>query len=200
MKKLFMMVVTSAVLLSSCGSSKPTPVASSNVRSSIGEALPDEPCIILAEEAPTIRKYGNAQHFKEMTARNLAENQARAAFARSIATAVKTATEEINVSLEKYAGDNNEGRSVGDQSGESNDFTMSIASEIVKNTHVIKTSRYLKSNNQYNIYVCLEYMGSENQMAEQIENSLKDKISPDDRAKLEKRHDEFRQRALKALQ
>ena len=198
MKKIFVLAaMAAAVMLTSCGTQKQA--SSSALRSSIGDALPEEPCIALAEEAPAIRKYGNGQHFKESTARNLAESQARASFARSIAAAVKTATEEIGVSLDKYAGDNTDGRSVSDQSGEANDFVMSIASEIVKNTHPIKTTRYLKSNNQYNIYVCLEYMGTENQMAEQIEDSLKDKISPEDRAKLEKRHNDFRQRALNAL-
>lgn len=198
MKKFFVMTaMATAMLFVSCGTQKQA--SSSALRSSIGEALPEEPCIVLAEEAPAIRKYGNGQHFKESTARSLAENQARASFARSIASAVKTATEEIGVSLDKYAGDDTDGHSVSDQSGEGNDFVMSIANEIVKNTHPIKTSRYLKSNNQYNIYVCLEYMGTENQMAEQIEKNLKDKISPDDRAKLEKRHDNFRQRALNAL-
>lgn len=198
MKKIFVMAVMATAMMSvACTATKQA--SSSALRSSIGEALPEEPCIVLAEQAPAIRKYGNGQHFKESTARNNAENQARASFARSIATAVKTATEEIGVSLDKYAGDNEAGRSVSDQSGEANDFVMSIASEIVKNTHTIKTSRYLKSNNQYNIYVCLEYMGAENQMVEQIEESLKDKITPDDRAKIEKRHDDFRKRALNAL-
>lgn len=198
MKKIFVMATMAvAMLLTSCGAQKQA--SSSSLRSSIGEALPEEPCIVLSEQAPAIRKYGNGQHFKESTARSLAENQARASFARSIAAAVKTATEEIGISLDKYAGDDKEGHSVSDQSGEGNDFVMSIAKEVVRNTHPIKTSRYLKSNNQYNIYVCLEYMGTENQMAEQIEKSLNDKISPDDRVKLEKRHDDFRQRALNAL-
>lgn len=198
MKKIFLMALTASVmLLNSCGTQKSA--SSSAIKSSIGEALPEEPCITLAEEAPAIRKYGNGQHFKESTARNIAENQARASFARSIAAAVVTATEEIGVSLDKYAGDDTAGRSVSDQSGEGNDFVMSIAKEIVKNTHPIKTSRYLKSNNQYNIYVCLEYMGTENQMGEQIEECLKDKISAEDRATLEKRHADFRQRALNAL-
>lgn len=191
----------SALSLTSCGSSKMTASSApkSAINSALGQALPDEPCIIMAEEAPAIRKYGNGVHFKEATARNIAEAQARAAFARSIAAALTTATEEIGVSLEKYAADETTGKSVTDQSGESNDLVMSIAQEVVRNTHPIKTSRYLKSNNQYNVYVCLEYMGSENQMVEQAESTLKDKISPEDRAKIEARHDNWRQRVLNSL-
>ncbi len=202
MKKLFIFAaIVGAVSLASCKTQQPTSSAApkSAVTSAIGQALPDEPCITLSEEAPAIRKYGNGTHFKEATARNIAEAQARGAFARSIAAAITTATEDLGVSLDKYAGDDTEGKSVSDQSGEANDFVMSIAREVVKNTHPIKTSRYIKPNNQYNIYVCLEYMGTENQMAEQAESALKDKISADDRAKLEKRHDDFRQRVLSAL-
>lgn len=202
MNKFFIFVAVSATLvMASCGSQKPvaTSAPKSAVNSAIGQALPDEPCITLQEEAPAIRKYGSGVHFKEASARSIAEAQARAAFARSIAAAITTATEEIGVSLEKYAGDDTTGRSVSDQSGESNDFVMSIAQEIVRNTHPIKTSRYLKPNNQYNIYVCLEYMGTENEMVDKAEGALKDKISADDRAKIEKRHDDFRQRVLNTL-
>ncbi len=200
-KSICLSIVLAALSFSSCGSQKAvsTGAPKSTVNSAIGQALPEEPCITLAEEAPAIRKYGNGIHFKESTARNIAEAQARASFARSIAAAIATATEEIGVSLEKYAGDETTGHSVSDQSGESNDFVMSIAQEVVRNTHPIKVSRYIKSNNQYNIYVCLEYMGSENQMVEKAESALKDKISPEDRAKLEQRHNDFRQRVLNAI-
>ncbi|MDE6303599.1 MAG: hypothetical protein K2M01_02130 [Paramuribaculum sp.] len=202
MKKIiWTMSAVVALTVASCSSQKASVSGApkSAVTSAIGQALPDEPCITLAEEAPAIRKYGNGIHFKESSARNIAEAQARGSFARSIAAAITTATEEIGVSLDKYAGDEAEGHSVSDQSGEANDFVMSIAQEIVRNTHPIKTSRYIKPNNQYNVYVCLEYMGTENQMAENVESAVKDKISPDDRAKLEKRHDDFRKRVLKTL-
>ena len=200
-KTIFISLVAITAVLSSCGSQKPTATAApkSAVASAIGQALPDEPCITLSEEAPAIRKYGVGVHFKEATARNYAIAQAHASFAKSIASAVTAATEEIGVSLSKYAGDESTGHSVSDESGEGNDLVLSIAEEVVRNTHPIKTSRYLKPNNQYNIYVCLEYMGSENQMVEQVETVLKDKISPDDRAKLEKRHDDWRQRVFNNL-
>lgn len=202
MKKLvFLSSMIALVSITSCSSQKPqtTGAPKSAVNSVMGQALPDEPCITLSEEAPAIRKYGSGVHFKESTARNIAEAQARASFARSIAAALVSATEEIGVSLEKYAGDESTGHSISDQSGEANDFVMSIAQQVVRNTHPIKTSRYIKPNNQFNIYVCLEYMGNENQMLDAAESALKDKISPEDRAKLEKRHDDFRQRALNAL-
>lgn len=58
------------------------------------------------------RAYGKGTHFKEMTARNIAELQANAMYARKIEKAVLSATEDLGISLGQYAGDDNTGRSV----------------------------------------------------------------------------------------
>ena len=117
-------------------------------------------------------------------------------FARKIEAAVLAATEDIGVSLEKYAADDQSGRSVTDQSGEGDDLAMSIAQQVIRNTHTIKTTRYLKSNNQFTVFVCMEYAGDENTLVDHIEQNVKDRISQDDRAKIEQRHNQFRQRIL----
>lgn len=202
MKKIIVMAVLFInTTFISCGGQKPAvSVAPQNIVDEvIGQAAPVEPCIVLAEEAPAIRKYGNGLHLKESVAKNTAEMQARASFARSIAAAITSASEEVGVSLEQYVGDDTTGRTVSDQSDESSDYVLSIAKEVVKNTHPIKTSRYIKPNKQFNYYVCIEYLGDENHMVEQIEDLLKDKFTPEDRAKLEQRHDAFRQRVLNYL-
>ena len=98
--------------------------------------------------------------------------------------------------MEKYAADDQSGRSVTDQSGEGNDLAMSIAQQVIRNTHTIKTTRYLKSNNQFTVFVCMEYAGDENTLVDHIEQNVKDRISQDDRAKIEQRHNQFRQRIL----
>lgn len=190
-------IAIACALLVSCGASKKA--ASSDTVNPYGKVVVSEPCIELYEQAPMKRAYGNGQHFKESSARNIAELQARAMLARKIETAVLSATEDLGVSLEKYAADDQSGRTVTDQSAEGNDLAMSIAQQVIRNTHTIKTSRYMKPNNQYNIFVCMEYMGDENELSEQIEEALKDQISESDRAKIEKRHNDFRQRVLNNL-
>ena len=172
-----------------CGSSKKT-VASKTVNP-YGKVVEAEPCIELYEQSPCNRAYGNGQHFKEATARNIAELQARAMFARKIESAILSATEDMGISMEKYAAD--------DQSGEANDLAMGIAQQVVRNIHTIKTTRYLKSNNQFTVFVCMEYAGDENTLVDQIERSVQDKISQDDRTKIEQRHNEFRRRILERL-
>ena len=196
-KSYVLAVLAGAFLFVACGSSKKT-VASKTVNP-YGKVVEAEPCIELYEQSPCNRAYGNGQHFKEATARNIAELQARAMFARKIESAILSATEDMGISMEKYAADDQSGRSVTDQSGEGNDLAMSIAQQVIRNTHTIKTTRYLKSNNQFTVFVCMEYAGDENTLVDQIERSVQDKISQDDRTKIEQRHNEFRRRILERL-
>lgn len=195
MRKFYVLaVLAGSVMFVACGSAKKT-VASQSVNP-YGKTVETDPCIALYEQAPFKRAYGTGQHFKEATAKNIAELQARAMFARKIESAILSATEDMGISLEKYAADDQSGRSVTDQSGEGNDLAMSIAQQVVRNTHTIKTTRYIKSNNQFTVFVCMEYAGDENTLAGQIEQNVKDRISQDDRAKIEQRHNQFRQRIL----
>lgn len=134
-----------------------------------------------------------------MTARNIAELQANAMYARKIEKAVISATEDLGISLSKYAADDKSGRSVTDQSGESNDLAASISQQVVRNAHVIKTSRYYNKNNQFTVFVCIEYGGDENALIDQIEQKVKDRISDEDRAKIESRHNEFKDKVYGKL-
>lgn len=196
-KNLFVLVALSAAvlcLMTACGASKKV----SEVNP-YGKAVAAEPCIELYEQAPYVRAYGEGQHFKEMTARNIAELQANAMYARKIEKAVISATEDLGISLSKYAADDKSGRSVTDQSGESNDLAASISQQVVRNAHVIKTSRYYNKNNQFTVFVCIEYGGDENALIEQIEQKVKDRISDEDRAKIETRHDEFKDKVYGKL-
>ena len=174
-------------LMTACGASKK--VSNENPD---GVALANDPCVDLCMQSPYTRAYGKGTHFKEMTARNIAELQANAMYARKIEKAVLSATEDLGISLGQYAGDDNTGRSVSDHSGESNDLAALISQQVIRDMHVIKTSRYYGKNNQYTVYVCVEYGGDKDALVKQIEQKVKDRISDEDRAKIESRHDEFK--------
>lgn len=161
--------------------------------------MASEPCIELYEQNPSVRAYGQGQHFKEMTARNIAELQANAMFARKIEQAVISATEDLGISLSQYAADDKSGRSVTDQSAESKDLAASISQQVVRDAHVIKTSRYIGKNNQFTVFVCMEYGTDKDALVKDIEDKVKEKISADDRATLEKRHNEFRDKVYGKL-
>lgn len=193
MKKNHLIVVALSVavlsLMTSCGTSQKTVSGEVNP---YGKSVASEPCIELYEQNPSVRAYGQGQHFKEMTARNIAELQANAMFARKIEQAVISATEDLGISLSQYAADDKSGRSVTDQSAESKDLAASISQQVVRDAHVIKTSRYIGKNNQFTVFVCMEYGTDKDALVKDIEDKVKEKISADDRATLEKRHNEFR--------
>lgn len=174
-------------LMTACGASKKVSIENPD-----GVALANDPCVDLCMQSPYTRAYGKGTHFKEMTARNIAELQANAMYARKIEKAVLSATEDLGISLGQYAGDDNTGRSVSDHSGESNDLAALISQQVIRDMHVIKTSRYYGKNNQYTVYVCVEYGGDKDAPVKQIEQKVKDRISDEDRAKIESRHDEFK--------
>lgn len=174
-------------LMTACGASKKVSIENPD-----GVALANDPCVDLCMQSPYTRAYGKGTHFKEMTARNIAELQANAMYARKIEKAVLSATEDLGISLGQYAGDDNTGRSVSDHSGESNDLAALISQQVIRDMHVIKTSRYYGKNNQYTVYVCVEYGGDKDTLVKQIEQKVKDRISDEDRAKIESRHDEFK--------
>lgn len=200
MKKNHLIVVALSVavlsLMTSCGTSLKTVSGEVNP---YGKSVASEPCIELYEQNPSVRAYGQGQHFKEMTARNIAELQANAMFARKIEQAVISATEDLGISLSQYAADDKSGRSVTDQSAESKDLAASISQQVVRDAHVIKTSRYIGKNNQFTVFVCMEYGTDKDALVKDIEDKVKEKISADDRATLEKRHNEFRDKVYGKL-
>lgn len=200
MKKNHLIVVALSVavlsLMTSCGTSQKTVSGEVNP---YGKSVASEPCIELYEQNPSVRAYGQGQHFKEMTARNIAELQANAMFARKIEQAVISATEDLGISLSQYAADDKSGCSVTDQSAESKDLAASISQQVVRDAHVIKTSRYIGKNNQFTVFVCMEYGTDKDALVKDIEDKVKEKISADDRATLEKRHNEFRDKVYGKL-
>lgn len=196
MKKIALLIISAFVagLFAACGSSKNTSRPDDSY-----EQLTDDICITLQEQSPETRAFGMGEHFNMNTANNIAELQARGKFARAIATAIKQATSDQSLGLTKYAADDNSGASVTDQGNGVNDWTEGIAQEIVRNTVVIKTSRYKGKNNQYRVYVCLEYKAGLDAMVNEISETVKDKISDTDKDKLNRNFEKFRNEIRKEL-
>ena len=98
MKKFsFLAAVAFAALLCSCGGSKQmayVPIAAAAVNNNQipqNVAVASEPCDDYAYEAPSKRASGVGTHFKEATATNLAQLNARANLARALQQCVETA-------------------------------------------------------------------------------------------------------------
>lgn len=197
MKKLLFLCLSAimVVCFTGCGSSKSISKTEEGY-----EQLVNDICISLQEQSPETRAFGMGEHFNMNTANNIAELQARGKFARAIATAIKQATRDQSLGLTKYAADDNSGSSVTDQANGVNDWTEGIAQEIVRNTVIIKTSRYKGKNNLYRVYVCLEYKAGLDAMVEKISETVKDRISDADKDKLNSNFEKFRNEIKRELE
>ncbi|GEM_PF-1128795 len=158
-----------------------------------GQQLEQDICEILQEEKPGLRAVGNAQHFKLSTAKNMAALQARAELAAALETMIINAMRDGTTQDQQYAGDNQQGKSVTDGLGVSEQDLKALANGIVKNTVIIKTSTYLKSNRQYNVYVCVEYSDGPKQIAKETVSKIKQMIPEDKKAELNSRLDRLNQ-------
>jgi hypothetical protein len=174
--------------LVACGGTKQALVPAGAV------VLTDNPCEQAQSEKPAMRAAGKGTHFKEMSARNIAELQARAVFARAISSKIKTATSEEVLRYDIYSGDATSGNSVTDQGSKSNDFAQSIAEGIVANTVVIKTYKLLLPNKQYEYWVCLEYQGDVAQIASDIAKKVEQRIPDEQKFKMNFEFEQYRKR------
>lgn len=200
MRKNLFIVAIATLVICSCGSSKKTqnfvnvPTGKSSPTGIVASVAEGSQCYALQEEKPALRSVGSATYFTEAGAKQTANGEALAEYATKIQAAVEAACEEVGVSLSQYAGDDDSGKSVSDQSQESGTLTSFVAKQAVQNTTIIKTERYFKSNRQYLVYVCVEYSGDLSDLIKEVEDNLKEKISETDRKRLEERHDTFRKR------
>jgi hypothetical protein len=194
MKKVFILAATAVVagvMITGCGSSK---------RVAQGTVVEQNICEQMYEQKPATRAVGQGTHFKEQTARNIAEVQARAQFARAISAKIKTATSEEALGYDLYSGDVSSGNAVSDQGAKQNDFAQSIANETVNNTVVIKTYKLLLPNNQYNVWVCLEYQAGVSEMAAAVAKKVQQRIPDEQKMKMNFEFEQYRKRVEAELE
>lgn len=154
-----------------------------------GTQVTQDICEIMQEEKPGIRAVGNAQHFKLSTAKNMATLQARAELAAALETVILNDMRDGTVQDQQYSSDDSQGTNVYDGIGLSEQDIKAISKGIVKNSVIIKTSTYLKSNKQYNVYVCVEYSNEPKQIAEEVTNKIRQMIPDNKKEELKNRLD-----------
>jgi hypothetical protein len=195
MKKMFVLAaitVIVGIMVIGCGSKKVAP--------SLGLVVEQNICEKLQEEKPAIRAVGQGTHFKEQTAKNIAEVQARAQFARALSSKIKTSTSEEAFGYDIYSGDAVSGSTATDQGAKQNDLAQSIANEVVNNTAVIKTFKELLPNDQYNVWVCLEYQAGISDLATSIAKKVQQRIPEEQKEKMNFEFDQYRKRVEAELE
>lgn len=193
MKKLFNLFASAIVILcalTSCGSSK------ESAKISLGQEIEKSPAQIYAEESPKTRAWGVGIRKNKSVASTLAEYDAKAKMTRAIESAVKTAASKIYVDYEKTAENDVASSSVIDAVSKFEDGVAIIASQIVKEAHMVKENAYMQKNNAIAVYLCLELSGSAeslaNDLAESAFKGIKDQIKDEDKDKIDKTMNDFK--------
>ncbi len=186
--------------LYSCGSSKPSIQATGNeLENPYGAKVFKSDCQKMAEAMPGKRFWGQAEHFKQSSATQLAELDARAKITNGLDAAIRAAAEMSDVDLTKYSGSDVDGMSATDAGAEQNTLSRSIAENIIVGTTTVNTEAYYGKNRKYTVFVCVEMNGSADAVAEKAAKKVVDRISGDDRAKIEAELDKFKDKIEQEL-
>ena len=134
-------------------------------------------CQQLQEEKPAVRTFAEATNSNQSFAKTYAEGMARAEFARRLSTQVNTATKAANNSANAFASNGEKGGQVTDQTLNSEAFAQQLAEESVNGLAVIKTETYRLKDKQYHVFVCMEYMGGEDALAQDLTDAYMARVN-----------------------
>ncbi len=195
------------LMLYSCGGSKQMPNNYYNNPQTIsnnndyGNEVKNTPAEDYALAAPGKRASGSGKSWSENVAQQAAEADARRAFSEKIDVAITSALKRANVDMTQYAGDDNSAQTGTDGGQKQNALIKSISQNIVANTYVVKKNKYYNSKNKiYTIFVCLEYGGEVSDLAEKTTKQIMQRVTDDDRMKIQKELDAFEQEIENNLQ
>lgn len=203
MKKFTILASVALVMfLQSCGSSKqvataPINVSQNQVQQDIEVAL--NPCEEYAFKAPSQRAAGTGVHFKEKAAENIAQLNARANLAKALQQCVETATKDYADGKELFAADGESSSYVTDQSAGSADREAGWAKELIKGAPVVMKRKYKTPDNQWRIYVCVEYQESVAEMAAKITKVFNEKLTQEQKARIDFNEQKFKQEIQEAM-
>lgn len=153
-----------------------------------------------ALKKPETRAAGKGVSSRESVAVQVARAQARAAFAEAISSAVNSALKISGFDVSQYAGDDEEGHEVSDGAEKTNAMIKSVSKQVIENTQVVKTNKfYNKKTRKYTVFVCLEYNGDIAKLSKEIANKVSQKISDEQRMKIDFELENFEKEIEKEL-
>lgn len=153
-----------------------------------------------ALKKPGTRAAGKGVSSRESVAVQAARAQARTAFAEAISSAVNSALKISGFDVSQYAGDDEEGHEVSDGAEKTNTMIKSVSKQVIENTQVVKTNKfYNKKTRKYTVFVCLEYNGDIAKLSKEIANKVSQKISDEQRMKIDFELENFEKEIEKEL-
>lgn len=185
--KLFYVTIFTLVSFSfvGCKSSK-------SVTSNDEVAIKVDQCVELQEKAPERRAWGEGADYTMTDATDQAQASARARFAFMLESAVEAGTSHSAQKINKASSNGENGGLVSDRTGLDKNFYSVVTQQIVENTVVIKTSPYKQKDGQYHVYVCIEYRGTLEDMAESIASKVNEQLSDEEKLKIQFDYQQFK--------
>lgn len=181
----FVLLAIASLFFVGCKSSKPI--------ASDGEvAVKVDQCIELQEKAPERREWGEGTDYTMTDASAYALASARAKYAFKLESAVEAGTSHSAQKFNKASSNGENGGLVSDRTGLDKNFYSVVTQQIVKNTVVIKTSPYKQKDGQYHVYVCIEYRGTLEDMAESIASKVNEQLSDEEKMRIQFDYQQFK--------
>lgn len=200
MKKITMFVAAAMLMtagvLSSCSSSKnvtSTAAGLNEERIAVAETKSQK----LAAAKPDVRSSGIGNHFNQAFALMYAENTARAEFARKLGTMVQTAARQSTDGADKFHSDGVNSSVGTDQGILSNAFAQSVAEGLVSNTVVINKDIFKRKDGQFEVEVCIEYIGTvealKTRLVDEFDKKVKQQVSDEEIIRMKYEQEKFKQ-------
>lgn len=140
---------------------------------------------LYAEQAPGKRSAANGQAFTKEAAEQLARANARAKYAEAIEAAVISAAKTVYGEISMFSADDKNGEMGTDGNQKQATMVQSVAQQVIAKTNVVKTQTFRAKNNRYTVFVCLEYDGKVEELAANIAQQVKQRVSDKDRSRIE---------------
>ncbi|MDE7412024.1 MAG: hypothetical protein K2M94_08305 [Paramuribaculum sp.] len=202
--KIFVMTVMAAgLMVTSCGSSKPVTQTQQKQEYVKPIKLEKNEVIEYAEKKPALRAWAEAEDNKENRAIRRARNQANANFAEKIKKMVVSVLSEEDDVIEITGRNNGVESEANDGGTKFGGIAETISKATLRNVSDVKTERYW-NDGKYKVYVCVEFLGNETQLADALVNNTVKEIQqnvPDSRReKLEQNMNKLRERFSSELE
>ena len=149
-------------------------------------------CELLQEKSPYNRAVGFGLSNNPASAQREAEFTARATLARQMKAHIKGGGAAFSKRNEQHSGSQREGRGVFDLEAMFEEELLEQVDEVLEHTATIKSLRIPQKNGLYQVWVCVEKSGTPEELAEEIIDGVKKRISDEDKLKMEFDFKQFR--------
>lgn len=145
-----------------------------------------------AMKKPATRAFGSGSSMRENIATQKAADDARSALAQSLEMAIMRTAKKLSYDKLTFLQADDDGASMLEGGEKTRDFLKTVCQQVLKGTPVVKMDRfYKKKNRMFTIFVCVEYVGGTETMAEETVKEIKGRISEKDRARIDSELDKW---------